>query len=84
MRSVEQQSCLYEYHFRYHATAVCRSSVVYHDCGTAVAVISLNNLITFANKTFFITQCRAVNPQSHQILRIGRKEIIDDIISHDK
>ena len=84
MRSVKQQSCLYEYHFLYHATAVCGSSVVYHDCGTAVAVISLNNLITFGNKTCFLTQCRAVKPPCHQILRIDRKEIMDDIISHDK
>ena len=27
---------------------------------------------------------RAVNPQCHQILRIDREEIIDDVISHDK
>ena len=29
-------------------------------------------------------KCRAVNPPRHQILRIEREEMIDDIISHDK
>ena len=27
---------------------------------------------------------RAVNPPCHQILRVDRKEIIDDVISHHK
>ena len=54
--------------------------------GTTVIAVTILLIpsILFSRVTVNVLVYRAVNPQRHQILRIDREEMIDDVISHDK